>query len=122
MRTLFDLGLARAPWSPDLGQAGVPAITPAITPGFWSTLTAGLTSGGTAYTQYEQAQIAEERRLEAQATAETNRIKAEADRLRAQTAAAAAGTGGAGAGPPTGYLIAGGIGLAAIIGAIALLR
>lgn len=114
MRTIFDLGLARSPWNPGLG------VTPE--PGFWSTLTTGLTAGSTAYTEYERAQIAEEARQKAEAEAETKRIQAETERLRAQTAAAAAGAGGAGAGIPTGYLVAGGIGLVAIIGAIALLR
>jgi len=121
MRTIFDLGLARSPWSQELGQAGAPAVKPAVTPDFWSTLTTGLIAGGTAYGQYEAQQIAEEKRKADEAKAETNRIKAEADRLRAQTAATAAGAAG-GAGISPGVLIAGGIGLAAIIGAIALLR
>lgn len=101
MKTMFT----RQQWGPALGQFDWTSI-----------ITSGLQAGTQAYQQYAKQEIAEEE-------AEAKRAEAEAARLRAQAEQARLLTEEArGPGIPTPYLVAGGIGLAALLALLAFSR
>ncbi len=125
MRTFFYAGFRQDPWTPVLGQEVIDTgEAPVTRPGETTTtpsfdlaklLEAALNVGGQAYSDYIKQEI------------EDGKIDVEEAKLRVKQAEeaarkAAAGKAGAGEGIPTSYLIAGGIGIAAIIATIALTR
>jgi hypothetical protein len=118
MRTIFNNGFKRSPWDRILGQDSDP-YAPTVFP--WQTETTGsdvvsvipglITGGVKAYGSYEEGQIAEDKADAERAKADAERAKASAAASAAAAAAARAGQGGI----PPGYLILGGLGVAAAI-------
>jgi hypothetical protein len=135
MRTIFNNGFKRSPWDRILGQDSdpyAPTVFPWEQPAAttsagtdWGAFGSGLiTGGGKAYESYEQGQIAKDKADAEQARADAARTAADAERAKAAAAASAAAAAAARAGQggiPPGYLILGGLGVAAaIVAAIAL--